>query len=138
MAPHRTRLTRYLGVGLVGYVVDVGIFNFLRIASLADPYLAKVISTLLAVLLTFVMNRNWTFQVSVQPGPQEAARLGRYILVHFLGMTIPLAVLFISKQVLGFDSLLAENISANVVGVAFALLFRWTLNSRWVFAVAEK
>jgi hypothetical protein len=48
-------------------------------------------------------------------------------------MLIALACLWFSHYALGLTSVLADNISANVVGLALGTLFRFWSYRRWVF-----
>jgi putative flippase GtrA len=48
-------------------------------------------------------------------------------------MAIGLACLWFSHYVLGFTSLLADNISSNVIGLALGTVFRFWLYRSWVF-----
>jgi putative flippase GtrA len=48
-------------------------------------------------------------------------------------MLISVGVLWVSHYVLGFTSPLADNISANVVGLGLGTLFRFWSYRRWVF-----
>ena len=75
---HRARLAelaRFLSVGGVAFVVDMGLFNLLRFGPgelLAEkPITAKVVSTLVATLVSWVGNRLWTFsqhRTELDPG----------------------------------------------------------------------
>lgn len=61
------------------------------------------------------------------------SRILRYAAVNVVGLSITILALFVSRNILGFDTLLADNISANVVGVGLALIFRFFANRKWVF-----
>jgi putative flippase GtrA len=50
------------------------------------------------------------------------------------GMLIGLACLWVSHYLLGFTSLLADNVATNVLGLALGTAFRFTLYKWWVFA----
>ena len=132
---------KYLIVGAGGYVVDVGLFNLLSLARAQgqldiDPLAIKTISFLLAVTLTYVLNGRWTFRKR-NFRPEGAARILRYSLVSVLGLIITLTPLYISRNVLGLTSLVADNISANIIGVGAAVLFRFTASRLWVFQKVE-
>ncbi len=128
-------------VGGFGLVVDVGIFNLLRVTVLAPeamhegPVIAKVISTSIAIVVNWIGNRYWTFGAHRRP---NAAREGvEFALVSIGGMGIGLACLWISHYLLGFTSLLADNISSNVIGLALGTAFRFWLYRTWVFRARE-
>lgn len=129
---------RYLVVGSGGYLLDVGIFNILSIMRNRelfdlDSLAIKSISLAIAVSFTYLLNSRWTF-VRRNSRPKGLARLARYWIVNLIGLVITLIPLYISRNILGLDSLLADNVSANVIGVGLALLFRFTASREWVFA----
>jgi putative flippase GtrA len=49
-------------------------------------------------------------------------------------MGIGLACLWFSHYVLGFTSVIADNISSNVIGLGLGSVFRFTLYRYWVFS----
>ncbi len=131
------QLGRFGAVGLIGLVVDVGVFNILRTTVLAPetlhegPVLAKVISTSLAIVANWIGNRYWTFGATRRA---QVVREGvEFALVSVGGMLITLACLWVSHYVLGFTSVLADNIAGNVVGLALGTAFRFLFYRRWVF-----
>ncbi|HWS57902.1 MAG TPA: GtrA family protein [Actinotalea sp.] len=120
-------LLRFGSVGAVAFLVDVGLFNLLRFgpgALLADkPLTAKVISVAVATVVAWLGNRYWTFA-----GRRTATRTRELIgfaLVNVGGMAIAVACLAVSHYGLGLTSPLADNVSANVVGLALGTLFRY-------------
>ena len=131
------QLVRFGVVGLVGVVVDVGIFNLLRLTVLAPelihegPVIAKVISTSIAIVTNWIGNRYWTF------GSMRRSHVLRegleFALVSVGGMGIALLCLWVSHYLLGFTSALADNIATNVVGLALGTAFRFTFYRIWVF-----
>ncbi|GAB3144449.1 GtrA family protein [Marisediminicola antarctica] len=135
------QLTRFGLVGLIGLVIDIGVFNLLRATVLSPeaygegPLLAKVISVSLAISANWVGNRYWTFR------PHRSAKAFRegvaFAIVSIGGMLIALGCLWISHYVLGFQSALADNISANVIGLGLGTAFRFWLYRIWVFAPAS-
>lgn len=124
-------------VGLGGYAIDVGIFNILRLGLLgedhaaASPLIAKVISVSIATLATWFGNRFWTFREHRRQN--FLLELVEFAAIAVVGMGISLACLYVSHYVLGFTSLLADNISANVIGLTIATTFRFLLYRYWVY-----
>lgn len=132
-----TQLARFATVGGVGLVVDVGIFNLLRVTVFSPelvhggPVIAKVVSTSIAIVLNWIGNRYWTFGPHRRP---HALREGiEFALVSVGGMLIGVACLWFSHYALGYTSLLADNISTNVIGLALGTIFRFWLYRVWVF-----
>lgn len=56
-----TQVMRFGAVGAVGFVVDGGLL-WLFISLDFDPYLARALSFPIAVIVTWALNRNWTFR----------------------------------------------------------------------------
>ena len=132
-----TQFSRFGVVGLVGLAIDVGVFNLLRLTVLSPddlhegPVIAKVISTSLAIVANWLGNRYWTFGRERRPHwVREAVEFG---LVSIGGMLIALGCLWVSHYALGFTSVVADNVSTNVVGLALGTAFRFTFYRVWVF-----
>lgn len=123
-------------VGLSALVVDIGLFNILRFAGgegpLFDkPLTAKIISVAVATTVAYAGNRFWTFR---HRGRTHMAR--EYLMFFALNgvaMLIAVGCLWFSHYVLMLDTPLADNISANVVGLGLGTLFRFWSYRKWVF-----
>ena len=131
------QIGRFGLVGLGGLVIDVGVFNLLRLTVLSPealhegPVVAKIISTSLAIVANWLGNRYWTFGATRRPNwLREAAE---FALVSLGGMAISLACLWVSHYALGFTSVIADNVSTNVAGLALGTAFRFTFYRVWVF-----
>lgn len=124
-------------VGLVGYAIDVGVFNLLRFGEVVgdswatSPIGAKVVSVTLATIATWFGNRLWTFRDRRRDN--YWLELAEFSLVALVGMGISVACLYVSHYVLGLQSPLADNISANVVGLVLSTSFRFLAYRFWVF-----
>ena len=123
-------------VGLVGYTLDVGTFNLLRYAG--DPGLlenkpltAKAISVVLATVVTYFGNRNWTWRH--RGGHPEPRQVALFFCFNGIGMCISLACLAVSHYLLGYTSGLADNISANGAGLVLGTSFRFWAYRTHVF-----
>lgn len=132
------QFTRFGAVGLVGLAIDLGVFNLLRLTVFAPesihegPVLAKLVSTSLAIVANWIGNRYWTFRE--HRGRQLMREFVEFVAVSLGGMAIGLACLWVSHYLLGFTSILADNIATNVVGLALGTLFRFALYRLWVSA----
>ena len=137
-----TQLAKFGMVGLVGFAVDVTVFNLLRATVFspdavdAGPIWAKVVSTVLAILANWVGNRYWTFS---RDRRSQTLREGlEFFAVSLVGMGIGLACLWVSHYVLGYTSVIADNISSNVIGLLLGAVFRFTLYRYWVFSPSRR
>ena len=130
------QLAKFGVVGGVAYVVDVGLFNLLSYVGsppLLDgqPLLAKVASTGVATVVAWLGNRYWTFRHNRRP--DRAREFVLYLFMCMIGLLIALSCLWLSHYVLGFTSPLADNISANVIGLVAGTTFRFWAYKRFVF-----
>ncbi|MEI6362282.1 MAG: GtrA family protein [Actinomycetes bacterium] len=126
-------------VGLISFVIDVGLFNLLLFGGgpfTAKPITAKIISVAVATTFAYFGNRFWTFR------HRGRTNMGREYILFFLlngvAMLIAIGCLAFSHYVLKLDGALADNISANVIGLMLGTLFRFWSYRKWVFpAVPE-
>lgn len=132
----RKELGKFGVIGLVAYVIDLAVFNLLRFAGgegpLFDkPLTAKVISVLVATTFAYFGNRHWTFRDRTRSSFRREYTL--FFVFNAVGMVISLSCLWISHYLLGFESALADNISANVIGLVLGTVFRFWGYHNWVF-----
>lgn len=132
------QFARFGTVGAFGWVVDVAVFNLLWLTVLSPsavdggPLWAKVISTGAAILFNWLGNRYWTF------GHHRRADTVResveFLAASLAGMLVAVGCLWVSREVLGFTSLFADNVASNIVGLGLGSLVRFALYRSWVFA----
>jgi putative flippase GtrA len=123
-------------VGIGAFIIDIGLFNLLRFAGgegpMYDrPLTAKIVSVVVATTFAYFGNRYWTFR------HRGRTSFGREYVLFFVlngvGLAISVGCLWFSHYALGLTSPLADNISANVVGIALGTMFRFWSYRRWVF-----
>jgi putative flippase GtrA len=130
-------LTKFGIVGAVCLVIDVGGFNLLRYAGsdgpLHDaPLTAKFLSAATATVASWLGNRYWTFRHGRRSAPHREFML--FVLMCSLGTGIAMLCLGTSHYVLGLTSPLADNVSANVIGLALGTSFRFWAYRTHVFS----
>lgn len=143
---HETRATRllaeagrFLTVGGLATIVALVIFNALvhgfstgNRALLGDqPVLAYVLANTVGMVISYRGARSWAFR-DRPPLHADGGRLA-YVLINLLTMSLPIACLMFSRDVLGLDDPLSDNIAANVIGLALGLGARFYLFRRFVF-----
>ena len=123
----RHEFGKFFSVGAVAYVVGVGGFNMLvhiENAPLANkPLTASIISGVVSILVAYAGNRNWTWRDRQRTGAKREVTL--FFVINGIALIFNVLCLAISRYVLGFDSALADNIAANVIGVGLGTLFRF-------------
>ena len=130
------QVAKFGAVGFLAYVVDVTLFNALQYFGaqplLADePLRAKAISAAVATVVAWLGNRYWTFRRTRRREMRREFAL--FVVMCTIGVGISLSILWFSHYVLGLTSPLADNISANVIGLAAGAAFRFWAYRRFVF-----
>lgn len=128
-------LARFGSVGLVALVVDIGTFNLARFGIGLGPLTSKTLSVLLATAVAYAGNRWWTYRHHARQGVVRESVL--FLVLNLAGLLITLACLGFSHYVLGLTGPLADNLSANGVGLALGTAFRFWSYRRFVFRVQE-
>ena len=130
-------MVKFGAVGAAAFVVDIAVFNLLRFGLGGGgplehkPLTAKVVSTVCATLVAWLGNRLWTFRHRRRTAVHQ--ELALFVLFNAIGMGIAVACLGISHYVLDLRSPLADNISANGVGLVLGTLFRFWSYRTFVF-----
>lgn len=128
-------------VGLIAFGIDVLLFNLLRLGVFGESWYstamgASVVSITVSTLFSWIANRYWTFRERRRKN--YALELFEFLVVAAVGGLINLACVWISHYVLGFTSLLADNIAKNVVGLGLATAFRFLMYRFWVYGSHRK
>ncbi|MBT2500186.1 GtrA family protein [Agromyces sp. ISL-38] len=135
--PLLVQLARFSVVGGVGFVVDAGLFTALRAADPIGvhgwPMYAKAISVVAAIAVNWVGNRTWTFRAEGRRS-DTAREAVEFLVASLLGSLVALACLGFSHYALHLTSALADNVSANMVGLLLGSAVRFVAYRRWVFA----
>ena len=129
-------LLRFALTGAAAYLADVAVFNALLLGGGMAPTWSKVLSSGVAIAVAFAGSRWFTWR------DRRSDRMGReyalFLLFSVLAAAIQYLCLVVSHHVLGWTSALADNVSANVVGMALATAFRFWTFRLYVFpAVPE-
>ena len=131
----RTELGKFFGVGLMAYLVAVGGFNLLVHLDSAPlkskPLTASILSGALSILVAYIGNRYWTWRDRKWSGAKREITL--FFIINIISLGISVICLAISRYILGFNSILADNISANIIGVGIGTIFRFWAYRTYVF-----
>ena len=120
------RVGKFSAVGTVAFIVDIGVFNLLRLDPVwMGPLWAKVLSVTAATTVSWIGSRYWTFRDGRTNSPVKEA-LG-FFAVNAVGMLIALLCLWFSHHLLGLTSAFADNVSGNIVGVLLGNVFRYLM-----------
>lgn len=122
-------------VGGIGFFIDTGIFVWLITGPMDDSAVkAKIIATGVATVFSWVANRYWTFRNRRQANVMRELVL--FLVMNGIGAGIQAGFVFIAKYLLGVTSAGGMVLFGNVIGLAFATVFRFIAYRLWVFTEA--
>lgn len=139
-AERHHELIKFAIVGATTFVIDSAIFYTLKLTILEPkPVTAKVISGIVAVIASYILNREWSFRD--RGGRERHHEALLFFGFSGVGVVLSMAPLWFSSYVLELRvpnvSLAAENVadflSAYIVGNLLQMAFRFWAMRRWVF-----
>ena len=122
-------------VGVIGLVIHLIMFNLLALFFSFNFYLAQALGISVAIVLTFVLHKRWTYKERLSVHQATRWAFGRYWLIQSLAIPIPLGTMFIGDHLFGLDGLLAANLFGNLIGPLLAAVVRFQLSDTWVFSL---
>jgi len=137
----RTRFIKFGIVGIIGSVIDFGVFNLLTILANCSSMISNIISFTLAVINNFILNRYWTY-----PDTKETPfmkQMVQFSIVSGLGLAIRVPLFkYLENLLIPLASRIVPNLlTPTIVGhnVALALvigvvmLWNFFVNRFWTF-----
>ena len=144
--PFRSILIRHrelLKFGIVGgstFVIDNGIWYLLKLTVLqSKPITAKAIAIIIATIVSYVLNREWSFRT--RGGREAHHEAALFFMVSGIAVVINLIPPWVSRYVLDlevphvtrFVQEFADFASGSIIGMVLAMFFRFWGFKRWVF-----
>ncbi len=139
-AEQHHELIKFAIVGATTFVIDLAIFFTLKLTILEPkPVTAKIIAGIVAVIASYILNREWSFRD--RGGRERHHEALLFFGVSGVGVLLSMAPLWVSSYVLMLRvpmvSLTTENIadfvSAYIIGNLLQMAFRFWAFRRFVF-----
>ena len=136
---HR-ELVKFAIVGGTTWVIDTAVFLTLKSTVLEPkPLTAKVVAVLVATIVSYVLNREWSFRT--RGGRERHHEALLFFLISGVGVAVYSAPLAVSRYVLDlkvpgvslFTQEMADFVSGQIVGTLVGMAFRWWAFRRFVF-----
>lgn len=141
LAARLARVIKFAVTGGIGFVVDIGMLTLLTVPFDINPYTARVFAILVAMTVTWLINRRFTFKVHDQVTDRRGlvAEGGRYGLVAVSAAVVNYAVYAatlysLPEFILGSDDIPPP--IAAVIGSGVAMFFSYYGYSRFAFRQA--
>jgi putative flippase GtrA len=140
---HR-ELMRFAVVGTVCFVVTVAVNYTLKLTVLnAHPVTAQAVAVIIATIVSYVLNREWSFHT--RGGRERHHEAALFFLISGIGVGLNSLPLWMSRYMLNLTvpnvSLVTQEVadflSGMIVGTLLAMVFRWWAFKKWVFPEAN-
>lgn len=136
---HR-ELLKFAVVGGTTFVIDNGIWYLLKLTILeSKPVTAKIIAVIIATIVSYVLNREWSFRT--RGGRERHHEAALFFLFSGIAVALYSAPLWLSRYWLDLEvphvSRLVQEVadftSGSIIGTLLAMFFRYWAFKRWVF-----
>lgn len=136
---HR-QLLKFAVVGATTFVIDNGIWYLLKLTILENnPVTAKIIAVIIATIVSYVLNREWSFRTRGGRERQHEAAL--FFLFSGIAVGLYSAPVYVSRYWLNLEmphvsrlmQEVADFTAGSIIGTLLAMFFRYWAFKRWVF-----
>ena len=143
LVKHR-ELLKFAVVGGICFVVTNAVNYALKLTVLNDkPVTALAIAVIVATILSYVLNREWSFRE--RGGRERRHEAALFFLISGIGVGLNSLPLGVSRYLLDLQvpnvTLITQEIAdfgfGIVLGTLLTTLFRWWAFKKWVFPDAE-
>jgi len=140
---HREML-RFAVVGGVCFVVTLVVNYALKLTVLnAQPVTAQAVAVIIATIVSYVLNREWSFHT--RGGRERSHEAALFFLISGIGVGLNSAPLWVSRYMLHLTvpnvTLITQEVadfaSGMIIGTLVAMVFRWWAFKKWVFPEAN-
>lgn len=126
---------KFLGFGIVGgigFVIDGGILTLLSETADMNIYLARGLSFVVAVFVTWLLNRTYVFSAALVKGVERRQEYVNYFVVQVGGALLNLGIF--AGIIASFPVLRTSPIIPFAISSLVAMVFNFTGARYWVFA----
>ena len=136
---HR-ELLKFAIVGGTTFVIDNGIWYLLKLTVLSSkPITAKAIAIIVATIVSYVLNREWSFRT--RGGRERHHEAALFFLISGVAVVINLIPPWVSRYVLDLQvphvtrlvQEVADFLSGSIIGMLLAMFVRFWGFKHWVF-----
>jgi putative flippase GtrA len=97
------------------------------------PIPGYLVANSVGMFVSYYGSRYYAFRHREAAGPGSG--LLNYIVINLSSFIIPVTCLFVSRNIVGWDTIYADNVSGNLVGAFLGAGFRFWAFRRFVFTV---
>jgi putative flippase GtrA len=143
MLKHREML-RFAVVGAVCFAVTTAVNYTLKLTVLnAHPVTALAVAVIIATIVSYVLNREWSFHT--RGGRERHHEAALFFLISGIGVGLNSLPLALSRYMFNLRmpnvTLITQEVSdflaGMILGTLLAMVFRWWAFKKWVFPEAN-
>ncbi|MFD5093844.1 GtrA family protein [Amycolatopsis thailandensis] len=136
---HR-ELLKFAIVGGTTFLVDNGVWYLLKLSVLeSKPTTAKAIAIIVATIVSYILNREWSFRT--RGGRERHHEAALFFVISGIAVVVNLIPLYMSRYILDlevphvtrFVQEFADFTSGSIIGMFLAMFFRFWGFKKWVF-----
>lgn len=136
---HREML-KFALVGATTFIVDNGVWYLLKLSVLeSKPTTAKAIAIIVATIVSYVLNREWSFRT--RGGRERTHEATLFFVISGIAVVVNLIPLYLSRYALHLEvphvtrlvQEVADFASGSIIGMLLAMVFRFWGFKKWVF-----
>lgn len=129
--------SHYIGkftiVGFVGFIIDATILTLLSVNIGMNIFFSRTVSFITATLVTWILNRIYTFRKHTKKSDINTREYRRYLLIQTGGAIVNLIVFTII--ILLVPKLIGTPIIPLAIGAIFGLAFNFIGSLYWVYRI---
>ena len=125
-------LFKFLVVGGLCFVVDTALSYIFRFEVGLGPNTAKSLATIIATVLSYLLNRLWSLAHRVDTERGHRRDIVNYGVISAAGLVLTWIPISLTYYVLGLHGKVSYLV-AIVIGTAITTVFRYWAFRRWVF-----
>ncbi|MDQ3580032.1 MAG: GtrA family protein [Actinomycetota bacterium] len=126
----------FIVTNIVNYTLKLTVLN-------RNPVTALIIAVIIATIVSYILNREWSFRTRGGRERQHEAAL--FFLISGIGVGLNALPLYVSRYFLHLQvphvTLLSQEIAdfgfGIILGTLIAMVFRWWAFKKWVFPQAD-
>ncbi|MEC3978087.1 GtrA family protein [Amycolatopsis sp. H20-H5] len=136
---HR-ELLKFAIVGGTTFIVDNGVWYFLKLSVLeSKPTTAKAIAIIVATIVSYILNREWSFRT--RGGRERHHEAALFFVASGISVVINLIPLYASRYAFHLEvpyvtrlvQEVADFASGSIIGMLLATFFKFWAFKKWVF-----
>ena len=119
---------KYCIVGAIGRSADFSVYTILAKYFLVNYLVANICSLSVALILTYSIQKNWTFQFTTKDTKENAKTFQRYVASLVITFLLDNCVLIVLVSIFGYNVIISK-----VIQIGLGIIWGYCLTNFFVF-----